>query len=76
MMPLMIAGGLAMAIAVAVQYLIFFRSPSTAAVATAAIAAGAAWLTSRSLAAYEGSIRYSLGLLSNESGVIYKEIDS
>jgi hypothetical protein len=76
MMPLMIAGGLAMAIAVAVQYLIFFRSPSTAAPATAAIAAGAAWLTSRSLAAYEGSIRYSLGLLSNESGVIYKEIDS
>lgn len=75
LLPLMIMGGLAMAIAVGVQYFLVFRSPTTVATVTVVVGVAAYFLTRNSLRASEGSIRYSLGLLSAEPVTLYKEID-
>jgi hypothetical protein len=74
MLPAMIIGGMAMAIAVGVQHFFVFRSPATVSSVTAALALAGYFLTRRSLDALEGSIRYNLGLLSEESGTLYREI--
>lgn len=75
MMPLMIAGGLAMAIAVALQHFFVFRSPLIVLIATVIVAAAAYLLTRNSLETFAVAIRFNLGLLSAESGSLYKEID-
>ncbi|HUJ20697.1 MAG TPA: hypothetical protein VLX58_04205 [Bryobacteraceae bacterium] len=74
MMPLLMAGGLAMAIAVAVQYFLLFHSHAIVAMATLAVSLGAYFATRSSLQAFEVSIRYNLGLLSAETQHFYKEI--
>jgi hypothetical protein len=74
MMPLMIAGGISIAVAVGLQYLLVFLSPAVTAAVTAGVLAVAYFLTRGSLAALEASMRYSLGLLSMESGTLYKEV--
>jgi hypothetical protein len=76
MLPLLMFGGAAIAIAVAVQYLIVFRTPLVVTAVTASLAAAAGWLTRRALNTMESSMRYSLGTLSNESGNFYTEIDT
>ena len=74
LLPMMIGGGIVMAIAVGVQYFLVFRSPALV-LLTTAVAGVAAWfLTRSSLGAFEVSIRYHLGLLSAESGTLYQEI--
>jgi len=74
LLPMMFGGGIVMAIAVGVQYLLVFRSPAIV-IMTTAIAGGAAWfLTRSSLGAFEVSISYHLGLLSAESGTLYQEV--
>lgn len=75
LLPLMIVGGLAMAIAVGLQHLLVFRSPAAVAIVTAAGGAAAYFLTRSSLGAFEGAIRRRLGLLSIETGTFYREID-
>lgn len=75
LLPLMSAAGLAMAIAVGLQYFFVFRSPAMVAAVTVVAGAAAYLLTRFSLGALEGAMRYSLGLLSAESGALYKEID-
>jgi hypothetical protein len=75
MMALLLAGGLAVAIAVALQYFLIFRSPQVVPAVTAALCV-AAWLATRSsLEAFEIAIRFHLGLMSNESKGIYTEVN-
>jgi len=73
-LPLMMAGGLGIAIAVGVQYFLVFHSAAVVAVTT--VAAGvAAWLLARSsLEAFTVAIRYNLGLETTESKAFYTEI--
>jgi len=76
LLPLMILGGMVMAIAVAVQYYVIFRY--TIAVPAATVVFGiAAWLiTRRSLDTVETNIRYDLNQISNEGRVMFSEIES
>jgi type IV secretory pathway TrbD component len=75
LMPLMMAGGMVIAVMVALQhYLLFHSRPLVLAVTL--LAAAAAWfLTRASLDTFEVSIRYHLGLVSRESAMLYQEID-
>lgn len=75
LLPLMFVGGVVMAIAVGLQYFFVFRSPATVAAVTAVAGVAAYFVTRPSLDALAGSMRYSLGQLSAESGTFYKEID-
>jgi len=74
-LPMMMLGGTAMAVAVGLQYFLIFRSPAVVLLVTIALCP-VAWLVTRSsLDAFEVAIRFRLGLLSNESKGIYKEVD-
>jgi len=75
LLPMMIAGGTVMAVAVGLQYFFVFRSPAVVVAVTAVVGAAAYFLTRWSLEAFAASIRFHLGLLSAESGTLYKEID-
>jgi hypothetical protein len=72
--PIMIAGGIGMAIAMALQYFFIFRSRAVVAAVTIAVGAVAWIVTRRSLGAFERTIRFHLGLLTAESGDFYKEM--
>jgi hypothetical protein len=75
MLVILMVGGLAVSVAVGLQYFLIFRSP-TLVVAVTAVLGIAAWLTARSsLESFEVSIRFHLGLLSNESKGIYTEVN-
>ena len=74
LLPVLVAGGLAMAIAVGVQHFLVFRSPAAVALATAGLGAAAYFLTRSSLNSFEVSIRYNLSLISGETGSLYKEV--
>jgi hypothetical protein len=74
-MPLMFAGGVAIAIAVGLQYFLIFRSIAVVVAVTLAIAAGAWFVTRNSFGTFEISMRYNLGLLTAESKTLYVEID-
>jgi hypothetical protein len=74
LLPVMLIGGAAIAVAVLAQYALIFRSPAAVGAATAAIAAGAYFVTRSSLRAFEGSIRYNLSLISVETTALYKEV--
>ena len=76
MLPKMTVGGMAMAVAVGLQYFLVFRLPAVVLASTVALLAAAYILTRWSMEALAVSIRYSLGLLSGESGTLYKEIDN
>jgi hypothetical protein len=75
MLPIMAAGGMAMAIAVGVQFFLVFRSPVIVVATTVVLGAAACILTRWSMQALADSIRWSLGLISAESGTLYKEVD-
>jgi hypothetical protein len=72
-MPVMIFGGMAMAVAIGLQYLMF-SWPALVGAVTAALAIGGYFLTRASVAAFAASIRFNLGIASEESGTLYKEI--
>ncbi len=72
--PTMIAGGIAMAIAVGLQYFFVFRSASIVAAAAIVAAAGAYVLTRSSLAAFETAIRFHLAEVAGEHGRLYQEV--
>jgi hypothetical protein len=73
-MILLMGVGLAVAIAVGLQYVLIFRSPVVVLAVTAALG-GVAWFVTRgSLEAFEIAIRFHLGLLSTESKGIYTEV--
>jgi uncharacterized YccA/Bax inhibitor family protein len=74
LMPLMMLGGLVMALLVGLQYVLLFRSPGRVAIATVLFSAAAFSVTRTSLDSFAVSIRYNLGLLSAESGTLYREI--
>jgi hypothetical protein len=72
---ILMAGGLLMAIAVALQYLLIFRSPTVVIAVTAALTV-ASWMLARSsLDTMEIAIRFHLGMVSNESKGIYTEVN-
>lgn len=75
LLPLMIVGGIVMTVAVGLQYFLVFRSPAVVVGSTVVIGATAFFLTRWSQKSLAISIRYQLGLLSAESGTLYKEID-
>jgi hypothetical protein len=60
MLLTMTAGGIAIAIVVAVQYFLVFRSTAIVAAVAVSLAAAAVWLTRSSLEAYGESIRFEL----------------
>ena len=74
-LPLMIMGGISIAIAVGLQYFLLFRSPIAVLTATLVSGVTAYLLTRNSLSAFEANIRYNLGLMSVESGTLYKEVN-
>jgi hypothetical protein len=74
-MGVMMLGGLCMAIAVGLQYVVLFRS-TAAVLATSAVVAGAAWAVTRSsLGAFTTAMRYNLGLASAEVTPMFREVD-
>jgi hypothetical protein len=74
LMPVMMAGCLAMAIVVGLQWLVVFRSVPVV-VITTIVAGVAAYLATRSsLGVFERSMRYQLEQLSAESGTLYTEV--
>lgn len=75
LLPLMMAGGLVIAIVVALQHFLLFHSRPLVLAVTLLAAAAAYFLTRTSLHTFEVSIRYHLGLVSQESTMLYKEID-
>ena len=74
MLPLMMAGGFCIAIAVGLQYFLIFRSAAAVAVATVVVGSAAYILTRDALKAFEDSMRYHLGLASEESKGLYQEV--
>jgi hypothetical protein len=75
LLPLMMAGGMVIAIMVALQHFLLFHSRPLVLAVTLLAAAAAYFLTRSSLKTFEVSIRYHLGLVSQESTMLYKEID-
>ena len=75
-MGIMMGGALAIGIAVGIQYFLIFRSPLAVLAAAAAIAGIAHLVTRSSLDAFTTAMRYNLGLMSEESGTIYKEVNA
>ena len=75
LLPLMMGGALVMGIMVAFQHFLLFHSRPLVEVVTLVAAAGAYFLTRASLHTFEVAIRYHLGLVSQESTMLYKEID-
>ena len=73
-LPLLLGFGLAAGIAVTVQYFLIFRSPVSVAVCTVVLGIAAWFGTKVSLSTLAVAMRYHLGLLTAESGTIYKEI--
>ncbi|HEY3444214.1 MAG TPA: hypothetical protein VGK29_25915 [Paludibaculum sp.] len=73
--PIMFMGGLAGSVAVALQYFLVFPSPWVVAMVTALVGAAAYFLTRGSITALEAAFRYHLGILSAESGALYREIN-
>lgn len=74
MLPMMIVGGIAMGVVVALQHFFLFRSPAIAALAAAVMGAAAWFLTRRNLVAFENSIHHELGLISAEVPSMFKEV--
>jgi hypothetical protein len=75
-LPMMLLGGIAMTIAVGLQYFLIFRSVLAVLGVTAALCGVAWYLTRSSLDAFEVNIKFRLGLLSSESKGIYREVDA
>lgn len=75
MFPILMMAGLVIGAAIALQYYVLFHSRTTVALTIAVLGAGAYFLTRNSLDTFEGSIRYHLGLMSEESTAVYKEIE-
>lgn len=73
-LPVMMVGGLGMAIVVGVQYALLFRSPALVAAATVGCATLAYFVVQRSIHAFAVAIRHNLGLVSGEAGDLYKEV--
>jgi hypothetical protein len=76
LLPIMALGGGAIAIAVGLQYFVLFHWPVAVLVAAILLGVGAYFLTRSSLDTLESSIRFNLGILSQEAKVLYTEIDA
>ena len=74
LIPIMMAGGLVIAIMVVLQHYLLFHSRPLVLAATLLAAAAAWFLTRASLGTFEVAIRYYLGLVSQESTMLYKEV--
>ena len=70
----MMAGAVAMAIAVGLQYFLLFRWPALLAAVTVVLGAVAYFLARRSIAVFAVAIRHNLGIESGEAGKLYTEI--
>jgi len=72
-LAVLMVGGLGVAIAVGVQYVLLFRWPAVLAGATLVLALAACFLGRKSIEAYAVAIRHNLGI---ESGGLYREVDA
>ncbi len=62
-------------VALAVQHFFLFHSLTRVAIATVVAGAAAWFLTRGALGSFEASIRHNLGVVSAESGNLYKEVN-
>ena len=74
MLPVAMAGGVAVAIAVGLQYFLLFRSEALVAAAAAACGALAFLAARRSIRAFGMAIRHNLDLASGAAAGIYREV--
>lgn len=74
LLPVMLLGGFAMAIAVGLQYFLVFQSPTAVIFAAALIAVAAYFVTRSSLTALEGAMRFNLAVAAEEFRTLYKEV--
>ncbi|HUA57442.1 MAG TPA: hypothetical protein VML19_01725 [Verrucomicrobiae bacterium] len=75
LLPIMFIGSVVIAIAVAVQYFLLFRSMAAVVAVTPALAI-AAWLVTRhSLRTVETNIVYDLNLIANDGRVMFSEVE-
>ena len=75
MMPLMLAGGIAISVVVAFQYFFLFRSTALVVLVTILVAATAYWLTRGSLHVVADSMRHFLASVSGESDRLCREVE-
>jgi len=73
--PILMLSGVVIGTAVALQYYVLFHSRTTVAIAVAVLGVAAYFVTRGALDTFEVSIRHHLGLLSEESTAVYKEIE-
>jgi hypothetical protein len=73
-LPMLLAAGMAIAIAVALQYFVIFRSEAAVGITMVVLGAGALIVIRSSLDTIATGMRYQLSLLSVETGTLYKEI--
>lgn len=70
----MMAGGLVIAIAVALQYLLIFRSSGIVAITVLTLGVAAYFVTRASVGAFAASMQYHLSLASAAVGPFYSEV--
>ena len=75
-LPLMMAGGIAIAIAVGLQYYLIFRSRAAVAATAGVLAIAAYFVTKSSLGSFAISMRCRLSLIAAETGGMFKEVQS
>ena len=74
LLPVMLMGGIAIGICVAVQYYVLFRSPLRVLGCTGVLWICAWWLTGKSLQAFVANMRYQLGRDASGPGEMYVEV--
>ncbi len=74
-MLLPVLGGVAIVVAVGVQFFFVFRSRALVVATTIGVCATAWVLARSSLRAFERAMRFRIGLLTGESGAVYRETD-
>jgi hypothetical protein len=74
LMPLMIGGGMVVALVVALQHFLLFHSRALVTGVATATAIGAYFAARSGLHTFEVAIRYKLGQTSQESTMLYKEV--
>jgi hypothetical protein len=76
LLPVFMIGGVAMAIAVGLQYFLIFRSYAAVAGSTALVAAGAYLLTRGALSTFETAISFHLAEIAGQYGKLYEEVNT
>jgi hypothetical protein len=76
LLPIMIGGGLVMGIVVGIQHFLLFHSRPLVGTVAFLLATAAGYITRSSLNTFEADIRYNLGQASQESTMLYREVNT